>query len=413
MSIYDAAKRCVEAFRLRDEDLIKGEIAAFIQHQSDMHVYNRLLDVWQASLTKLKKNRTTHVTKGLEMYDRKLILEAEARVWSWSPLHLRLLEKPAPDFLQLPCLHNEEEFQDILTWIRAEGGRPKSKVDPPPFVRALKLFFRHSKGVEAPLSCPRMGVTFDFVHEKMTQVKLAMKDLLTFGQLVFPTMDTNSQDFEAYLKVLRTENGFEAMLVETLSWMRTCFWSACLDMLAMDKEDDLRVLWLDASKDRRKEALEAFRRVMLLRESFDTQYALGWLDWTGDWAAVPVEMVEAMKDMNRLSMNFCSDKLSGKNTKDSGTSHLAILEEQELENLDVGQVLTNKSDLRDDAPLDSAEKCNVEGTEDVMGDTLMEEAGQVEEATVVYILSEMPQSLVVEDACNAIVDDVVKSSVIS
>ena len=32
--------------------------------------------------------------------------------------------------------------------------------------------------------------------------------------------------------------------------MRTCFWNACLDMLAMNKENDLRVLWLDASKDK-------------------------------------------------------------------------------------------------------------------------------------------------------------------
>ena len=39
------------------------------------------------------------------------------------------------------------------------------------------------------------------------------------------------------------------MLVEASSWMRTCFWNACLDMLAMDEEDDFRVLWLDASKD--------------------------------------------------------------------------------------------------------------------------------------------------------------------
>ena len=84
-----------------------------------MHVYSRMLDIWQTSLAKLKKNMTTHIVKGFERYDKKLILEAEARVWSWSSLHLRLLEKPVLDFLQLPCQHNEEEFQDILTWIRA------------------------------------------------------------------------------------------------------------------------------------------------------------------------------------------------------------------------------------------------------------------------------------------------------
>ena len=43
---------------------------------------------------------------------------------------------------------------------------------------------------------------------------------------------------------------------------------------------------------------------------------------------MPVEMVQAMKDMNRLSMKFCSDKLSAYNTRDSDASHLAILEGQ-------------------------------------------------------------------------------------
>ena len=354
MPIYEAAKRCVEAFRLKDKDLMKGEIAAFIQYQFDMHVYNRMLDAWQATLAKLKKNRIAHVAKGLQMYDQKLILEAEVRVWFWLPLYLKLLEKPTPDFLQLPCQHNEEEFQDIITWIRAEGERHENKVHPPPFVRALKLFCRYFNGVEVPLICPRMGVSSDLVHERMAHVKLAMNNLLTFGQLVFPSMDTSSQDFAASLEVLRTCNGFEAVEAEASSWMRTCFWNACLDMLAMNKEDDLRVMWLDASKDRRNEALELFRRVMLLRESFDTQYALGWLDWTDDWTTVLVEMVEAMKDMNRLSMKFYSDKLSAWNTRDSGASHLTILEGQELDNVDVRQILTNKPDLRNDAHLDNA-----------------------------------------------------------
>lgn len=62
---------CVEAFCLKDEDFIKDEVAAFIQYYFDMHVYNHLLDVWQASLAKLKK--TTHVAKWLEMHDKKII----------------------------------------------------------------------------------------------------------------------------------------------------------------------------------------------------------------------------------------------------------------------------------------------------------------------------------------------------
>ena len=169
------------------------------------------------SLANLKKNSTAHVAEGLERYDRELMVEVEDRVWSWSPLHLRLHQKLAPDFLHLPYEHNEEEFQDILTWIRAEVGRPERKVHPPPFVRALKLFCRYFNGVDAPLICPRMGVSSSLVHEKMAQVKLAMKDLLTFGRLIFLSMETSSQDFATYLKVMKKCNGFEAMEAEASS----------------------------------------------------------------------------------------------------------------------------------------------------------------------------------------------------
>ena len=161
-------------------------------------------------------------------------------------------------------------------------------------MRALKLFYRHFNGVEAPLICPRMGVSSSLVHEMMAQMKLAMKDLLTFGRLVFPSMGTSSLDFLTYLEVMRTYNGFEAMQAKASSWMTTCFLNTCLDMLAMDKNDDLRVIWLDASKDKRNEALKSFCRVMLLRESFDTQFALRWLDWTGNWTTIPEDMVQAM-----------------------------------------------------------------------------------------------------------------------
>ena len=84
-----------------------------------------------------------------------------------------------------------------------------------------------------------------------------------------------------------------------------------------------------------------------------------------------------------------------------------------MDNLDVGHVLTNKPDLRNDVPLDSTEKCNVKGTENIMGDTLMKEVVQEEEATKVNLGIEKPQILVVEGECNAIVDNVVQFSVIS
>ena len=41
----------------------------------------------------------------------------------------------------------------------------------------------------------------------MTHVKLAIKDLLTFGQLVFPSMNTSFKDLAAYVEVTRTCNG--------------------------------------------------------------------------------------------------------------------------------------------------------------------------------------------------------------
>ena len=73
MPIYDATKRCAEAFPLKDEDFMKGDIVVFIRYQFYIHVYNRLLDVWQTFLANLKKNMTTYVAEGFERYDRELI----------------------------------------------------------------------------------------------------------------------------------------------------------------------------------------------------------------------------------------------------------------------------------------------------------------------------------------------------
>lgn len=71
---------------------------------------------------------------------------------------------------------------------------------------------------------------------------------------------------------------------------------------------------------------------MLLRESYDTHYMLGWLDCTCDWTTVPTYMVQATKEMRGLSMKFCSDKLSVWSARDSDAIHLADLEGHELGN---------------------------------------------------------------------------------
>lgn len=48
-----------------------------------------------------------------------------------------------------------------------------------------------------------------------------------------------SKDFTVYLEVMGTNNIFESMQTEASSWMRICFLIAYLDMLAIDKEDNL------------------------------------------------------------------------------------------------------------------------------------------------------------------------------
>ena len=124
--------------------------------------------------------------------------------------------------------------------------------------------------MEVPLICPLMGVSSNIIHDAMAQVKLAMKDLSTLGQLVFPSMDTSSKAFVAYLEVMSTVNGFKPVQAKASSWIRPCFWNTCLDILALDKEDDPCDLWLEALKDRRDKTLELFSQVMLFRESFNT-----------------------------------------------------------------------------------------------------------------------------------------------
>lgn len=110
-------------------------------------------------------------------------------------------------------------------------------------------------------------------------------------------------------------------------------------MLAMDKEDDLRCLWLDASNERRDMALEAFRGVMLLREGVDLEYALGCLDLTGEWKVIPNDVVQAMKDLRTVSMKFCMEKLSPCSGKPNQPTHLDDLEGLDLREFGASQIL--------------------------------------------------------------------------
>lgn len=342
-AVYEAAKQCLEAFRKKDDRLMTMEIDAFIRHHSDVCTYQQQADARQRAKEAVLAQRSAYVAAALEKYDRNLLLEAEARVWQWSPLFLRLLEKPVPGFLTLPCRHNEEEFQDILTWVRAECQHQVGKTTAPPFVRALKLFSRGENGVDAPMICPRVGVSWlaspGSLYDRMPQVKFAMKDLPTLGMLLFPTMDITSEEFQAFTDVTSSGVGFEGLLDMAASWMRACFWRACNDMLALDKEDELRVLWLEASKERRDRALEAFWRIMLLREGVDLEYALCCLDWTGEWNVVPQDVLQAMKDLRDVSMKFCLTRLSPWSGGQSQPVHLADLEGLDLGDFGASQVL--------------------------------------------------------------------------
>jgi hypothetical protein len=100
-----------------------------------------------------------------------------------------------------------------------------------------------------------MGVSSSIIHERMTQMKVAKKNLSTLSRLVFSSMNTDSKDFSPYLEDMKTYNGFESMQAKLSSWMRTCLWNACLDMLVVDKEDVFCVLWLEVSKDKRDKTL--------------------------------------------------------------------------------------------------------------------------------------------------------------
>lgn len=39
MPVYKATKWCLEVFRKKNKDLIKDQIAAFIGHHYDIHIY--------------------------------------------------------------------------------------------------------------------------------------------------------------------------------------------------------------------------------------------------------------------------------------------------------------------------------------------------------------------------------------
>jgi len=46
MPVYEAAKQCLEAFRIKDELAMNNEIQAFIRHHSNVRVYQQHVDAW-------------------------------------------------------------------------------------------------------------------------------------------------------------------------------------------------------------------------------------------------------------------------------------------------------------------------------------------------------------------------------
>ena len=126
-----------------------------------------------------------------------------------------------------------------------EGKNIKFFYEPPVIARAFKLFMQNEYGGRIPLLCHVQGFTSDVLLARTKQVAFAMKELIRVGKIYFPTLDTLSDEFKNFRRVVNSSAKY--MNIVTMMhafnvWRRDSIVQGCLDMIAIGKVDDLRVM---------------------------------------------------------------------------------------------------------------------------------------------------------------------------
>ena len=130
----------------------------------------------------------------------------------------------------------------------------------------------------------------------------AMEELVRVGKIYFPTLDTLSEEFKNFRGVVDSSVKYRDIVTimhAFNAWRRDNILRGCLDMIAIGKVDDLRVIWVARPRVDIGHACVLFRHVLFLRENIDLQYSFGSIEAIGVWPApgASTASVSACEDM--------------------------------------------------------------------------------------------------------------------
>ena len=132
----------------------------------------------------------------------------------------------------------------------------------------------------------------------------AMEELVRVGKIYFPTLDTLSEEFKNFRGVVDSDAKYRdivAMMDAFNAWRRESIVWGCLDMTAIGKVDDLRVMWVARPGVDIGQACVSFQPLLLFRENIDLQYTFGSIEAIGVWPTPGANMFEAALAMRTAS----------------------------------------------------------------------------------------------------------------
>ena len=309
LAVIKSLDRCKAAFTRKSSAAIEREIEDFYLYHDEVLIFQGQQRQFERRIMQVESNRKAFVAEEMARYDIAVRMREEHIQWCWSPLFMDLIRAPPPTCISRPFEHSDEEFQGLLKWMEPEGKRVGDRNDPPHMAYAMNLFARSWVGGRVPMLCPVLGLTEEIQMAHADQIMLAMEEVIRVGKVFFPDMDIKGESFATFRVVLDTGENHGGLGESFCAWRRDVFIRACLDIVALGKEDLLRDMWVTRPGVDEQSVADAFRNILLYRENIDLGYIFGAVEATGVWPAAGVGLFVAAKDLLEDSLHHLHGKL--------------------------------------------------------------------------------------------------------
>ena len=141
----------------------------------------------------------------------------------------------------------------------------------------------------------------------------AIEEFVRVGKIYFPTLNTSSDEFRNLRDLVDLGVKYDDivnMMDVFKAWRKDNIIRVCLDMLAIGKLDDLRLMWVARPDMDLERACVSFCRVLLLRKNINLGYSFGSIEAIRVLSALGTSMFEATSTLSTSSVSVCKDMLS-------------------------------------------------------------------------------------------------------